>query len=306
MSPVIPDYFFALRSMQNAQALDHTNGLANYVVKYISKFDETNYTTLCQDSESGDFVMGRNHLHNTKVVRSKINEDKYFARQRAKNHPKGREHPHLEIRQMMLGHEEVFTNLDFVEICTLPFELRKHNAIKLNIVSQVVDRDNNSDQNAADNNYENTNNNQSRRPPDSYLNVPLMKRIREELNLQPEQLMTPNQVMTYKNQDGKAGSYDKISIFSLRPPELLNIFTNIVDYFRLCYICEDKIKERDLNKILDEGVRSCCWIDCLGRKVKIRILGLDEIKSLLQNNTRYVVFAQQVKDYILYMIETYQ
>ena len=40
MSPVISDYFVALRSMQNAQAFDHKNGLAKYVAKYISKFDE--------------------------------------------------------------------------------------------------------------------------------------------------------------------------------------------------------------------------------------------------------------------------
>ena len=70
--------------MQNAQALDHTNGLAKYFCKYIGKFDETNYTMLWQDSESGDFVMGKTHLHNTKVVRSNINENKASARQRAK------------------------------------------------------------------------------------------------------------------------------------------------------------------------------------------------------------------------------
>ena len=49
MSPVIPDFFIALKSMQNAQALDHTNGIAKYVCKYITKFEQGNYVVLCQD-----------------------------------------------------------------------------------------------------------------------------------------------------------------------------------------------------------------------------------------------------------------
>ena len=47
MSPIIPDFFVGFKSMQNAQALDHTNGIAKYVCKYITKFDEGNYVVLC-------------------------------------------------------------------------------------------------------------------------------------------------------------------------------------------------------------------------------------------------------------------
>ena len=49
MSPVILDFFIALKSMQNAQALDYTNGIAKYVCKYITKFEQGNYVVLCQD-----------------------------------------------------------------------------------------------------------------------------------------------------------------------------------------------------------------------------------------------------------------
>ena len=48
-----------------------------------------------------------------------------------KNHPTGREMPHFEIRQILLGHEEVFTNFNFKEISTLMFELRATNRIEL-------------------------------------------------------------------------------------------------------------------------------------------------------------------------------
>ena len=145
MSPVIPDFFIGLKSMMNAQALDHTNGLAKYVCKYIGKFDDCNYTMLCQDVHTREFVLGKTHLHNTKVVRSKINEDKAFSKNKMKNHPKGREMPHFEIRQILLGHEEVFTNLNFKEISTLMFELRSTIIIELD-TRGIVNGMNNSNQ----------------------------------------------------------------------------------------------------------------------------------------------------------------
>ena len=97
MSPVILDFFVALKSMQNAQALDHTNGISKYICKYIGKFDNGNYIILCEDSHTGEWVLGKTRLHNTKIVTSKINEDKAFNNDRNKNHPKGRDMPHLEI-----------------------------------------------------------------------------------------------------------------------------------------------------------------------------------------------------------------
>ena len=78
--------------------MDHTNGLTKYVCKYIAKFDESNYTLLCKDIHTGDWVIGKTHLHNTKVIRSKINEDKAFSKERLKNQPKDRDYPHFEIR----------------------------------------------------------------------------------------------------------------------------------------------------------------------------------------------------------------
>lgn len=51
MSPVIPDFFLATKSMQNAQALGNTNGVSKYVCKYITKFDDNNYVLLLQDAQ---------------------------------------------------------------------------------------------------------------------------------------------------------------------------------------------------------------------------------------------------------------
>ena len=78
MSPVIPDFFVAMKSMQNAQVLDHTNGITKYVTKNITKMDNGNYVILCQDVHTGQWILGKTHLHNTKIVTSTFNEDKAF------------------------------------------------------------------------------------------------------------------------------------------------------------------------------------------------------------------------------------
>eukprot|EP00956_Cyclotella_meneghiniana_P028973 scaffold69032_cov51-Cyclotella_meneghiniana.AAC.1 len=111
MSPVIPDFFVATKSMQNAQALAHTNGIPKYVCKYITKFDKDNYVMLLQDIHTGEWIVSKTKLHNTKVVRSNINEDKAFDKKRYKNHPKGRDMAYFEIRQILMGDKEIITNL---------------------------------------------------------------------------------------------------------------------------------------------------------------------------------------------------
>ena len=54
ISPVVVDFFVALKSTQNAQALDHTNGISKYVCKFIDKFDDGNYVILCEDLHTGE------------------------------------------------------------------------------------------------------------------------------------------------------------------------------------------------------------------------------------------------------------
>ena len=68
-----------------------------------------------------------------------------------------------------------------------------------------------------------------------------------------------------------------ISFFSLRPPKLLGVSTNPIDYFRLCNIYEKAINEDDNNNLLDENLLSCAWIDCLGQHITIRKFGRNEI-----------------------------
>ena len=241
MSPVIADFFVALKSMQNAQALDHTNGIAKYVCKYIMKFDDGNYVTLCQDIHTGQWVLGKKHLHNTKIVTSKYNEDKAFGKDRNKLHPRGRDMSHFEIRQILLGDPEVFTNMNFVQIPTLPFELRPTNNIKLDTQGNVI----------------NEGDNEEEHPSDTFTSGAPIQQIRTRSNLLVHQQMTPSQHLTYRNHQGKTSNYDMVSLFSLRPPELLGVFRNPIDYFRYCHIENKQMKVGDIEEALSDNLRNC-------------------------------------------------
>ena len=44
-----------------------------------------------------------------------------------------------------MGDEEIFTNMNFIPISTLPYELRPTNRIELNLKGEVVNNDNQND-----------------------------------------------------------------------------------------------------------------------------------------------------------------
>ena len=87
--------------------------------------DTGNYCTVWADSHTGA-VMRADHkfLHNTKIVRLAMNEEKAFNKPRSRNHPVGRSIAFTEMQQQLLGYNDVFTNLKFVQIPTKAFGYR--------------------------------------------------------------------------------------------------------------------------------------------------------------------------------------
>ena len=59
--------------------------------------------------------------------------------------------------------------------------------------------------------------------------------------------MTPNQIATYRNHHSNTAKYDQILVFSLQPPELLDVFARPKDYFRFYYKIEKKKQIMILN-----------------------------------------------------------
>ena len=142
---------------------------------------------------------------------------------------------------------------------------------------------------------------------DSFSSLKLSQRVRIDKKFRREQLMELNQLTTWKNHGGKAVIYDDILIFSLRPPELLDVLKNPVDYFLYCFIGRKSEKYETIEEMLNDEIYKCCWIDFLGRQIKIKIMALDEIKTLLQNNLSNLGedfnFSADMNNMVLYTID---
>jgi hypothetical protein len=132
MSPVEGRIFSVCRSMLNVQQLTECGGVNKYVNKYITKIDEQNFVIVNVDGQrNGALVTKSQFLHNTKVVSSKINEDKAKENMRGNDHPQGRAISLMEMYHHIFKYPEIYTDLNFVIIPTVPLELRKGTQVKM-------------------------------------------------------------------------------------------------------------------------------------------------------------------------------
>ena len=91
--------------------------------------------------DAGKLMSQAQFLHNTKVGTSEYNEKKAFEKSRDSKLPNGRCMPILQMVQMMLGYPEVFTDMEFVMIPTLPYEQRSCVEQKYGTKEYVNDED---------------------------------------------------------------------------------------------------------------------------------------------------------------------
>ena len=144
----------------------------------------------------------------------------------------------------------------------------------------------------------------------------MVQKIRNIKCFPLHRVMTPNQLATYRNHHGNTAKYDQISVFSLRPPELFDVFTRPKDYFWFCHIDKKQMKYNDIESELNEDIKECSWIDCLGRKIKLRIIGIEEIMSMIEENidnlpdieesTETEFFSREMNIYIKEILEQYK
>jgi len=214
MSPVTPKLFALTRSMQNFQVITNTNGVSRYVVKYIIKMDEGNRCIVHADKHTGAVIRAEHQfLHNTKVTRSAINEQKAWKKSRKRNNPVGRFISFNEYQHQLLGINDVFTTMKFVSIPSKPLEQRSTTKIQLDKEGNL------------------------RRPDlcdkasDVTSSISDVYAVRKK-HLPSNRHLSRNQniILSAKAMDSK--SYCKISLFGVRPVELMELFPKIGDYYR--------------------------------------------------------------------------
>jgi hypothetical protein len=127
ISPSTSRLFAATKSQSNIQYCT-AYSTSRYCTKYAAGIDEHNrvYIGVMTDHPDNGFSvrMDSQFLHNTKVTESAINENKVHKSRRNKHYPTGRGLAVTEAASQLLGYPQVYTNLAFVDVPTVPIEDR--------------------------------------------------------------------------------------------------------------------------------------------------------------------------------------
>ena len=102
-------------------------------------------------------------------------------------------------------------------------------------------------------------------------------------------LFTPNQLMIYRDHKSESRNYDIVSMFGMRPPELLGVFQQTKSHLRLCYVEQRKIVSDAVHAdLLNIEIPKCRWVTLLSKRVYIRINAIDEVLRLVDSNLAYL------------------
>ena len=289
ISPVEGYTFSILKSMQNVQSLAHTNGLIRYVCKYIASIDENNYISIKSNSrQSGSLIAKKTFLHNTKISTSAIHEKKALNYKRDKFHPKGREVCVTEMLQIMLSYPQVRTDMKYEIIATVPMEQRTGVEKK----AKVYTRMNIVEENGLDG---------------ISTSFPASK-VRLKKNLPEWRQLKDTELITLEGALSSRVSVDKVTGFSLRPPELREIVTQVGNFYRWFYIGNTAIHDTKLEELIDADIYNSCWINSLQQHVYIRQNALSELmcylgkKDVVEYTDSFVIMYNWIKE--IYRLST--
>lgn len=263
MSPVEGKTFAASLSMQNLQLLRNCGGVNKYVCKYIGKIDEQNYIIIFIDGK-GQLVSKKVFLHNTKVAGSKINEEKAKNQRRDKANIRGRLITHIEQIQSMFKYREIYTDLSYIQIGTVPLEYRA-GVDKRNQKESHYDPNKNDNNGNGDDIY-----NAFHDVDDEAIAGCVSEFIRRAKGIEEWRCHTENELLTFDGVQACKLSVDKVSKFSLRPPELRYLFNKIREYYRWFEYLPEIMTGDNLMDRLNEDVEYSIFVDGLMHQVKVR------------------------------------
>ncbi len=85
--------------------------------------------------------------------------------------------------------------------------------------------------------------------------------IHKNIGMRNFRLFTPSQLMIYRDHKSESQSYDTVSMFGMRPPELVGVFQQTKSYLCLCYVDQGKmISDANHAILLNTRIRKCCWV----------------------------------------------
>jgi hypothetical protein len=260
ISPCNGRLFLATLSSQNLKYV--TGYLASrYLAKYVASIDEHNKIYFNSNGQRSNVVTVQYEaLKNTKITSNFINEKKSDRDRRNKNNPRGRAISIMEMLCVILGFDQVFTDINFFHVSTLPKEERPGIQIKAEKIS--VDRN-----------------------PDlqtgQFLPIVKVRNIVKQFPVWRKISMSESSIVIDQMTSGV--SADCTTIFGLRPPEL-RFVQNQKQYYQWFYR-DPKVHYKQssptvidqIEKHLHHELKKSCWIDALGHRVFVRPAALKQI-----------------------------
>lgn len=258
------------------------------------RMDKRDRCVVFADAHTGAILRAeRQFLHNTKSVRSDLNEKKAFKESKHKDHEYGHSMAFPEIQQQLLGYSDVHTTHRFEVICTKPLEFRPTTKLSLDRRGKLrrSDRRGNEDEAARD-------------VVSGSTDACMVRDI--VFSRHPHRRMTRSQRLTLKSDTDEAARYDHISLYGLRPVELMGLIRQLGHYYRW-FVVEDKVMAPDdISVGLKVDVTKCMWIDCLGRRVKLRKQAISEVRTRLVGISQedVTVDSWELRQHLLQVIDS--
>ena len=276
--------FLFVLTRSNGNLKRATGYLASrYLAKYLALVDENNRVYIGSMSQERKVVhLEQVVLHNTKITGSAIQEAKRDSARHDRKNPTGRAISHMEMLCVVLGYDQVYTNLQFIHIPTVPLEerpafdrTRPFTRLKEEgVVSEDAAEDRPQDLDAADviaaykvRNLESDD------------QLPLWRQVGAlESLLLRDQCLSPQTV-------------DAITLFGIRPPELRFVrqprlyfrwFYRDVQHRAGCFKEALDVQREAANPNLAES----CWVDGSNCRVYMRPFAAREILEYLYHGDR--------------------
>lgn len=102
----------------------------------------------------------------------------------------------------------------------------------------------------------------------------------------------------------KSATYDNVTLFSIRPVEMMELFAKLRDYYRWFRQDKTPMTAAEISEGLNSDVTKCMWIDGVGRRVRMRKKALNSVSRHLENIKRMDVgdLSWRLRNYLLRVI----
>jgi predicted GIY-YIG superfamily endonuclease len=244
---------------------------SRYLTKYVATIDQNNRVYFSINANDAKEIKAKmQFLYNTKITSSNINEKKRHEMSRDKKKPQGRAISLMEITSMLLGYPQVYTDIKFIHIPTVP--LAERCAIEKGAQIKKIFKGRNFVYTKVDD-----------LDPGEILPQYFVRNIFLQDILPKWRQYTKSESLIMIDQMFSNLSIDNVTTFGMRPPEL-RFIRHIKMYYRWFYFKTSTIVSNTFSnqvKMYENFIKTdlidTMWIDGCGRNVFIRPNAVKEV-----------------------------